>query len=388
LDSVDSTNQLEFELGLTLLAGHPAQRNFDLARIELCLLTGDRESDAGRLAQLFVDVNYCERDATATAREIDARFGSAFVVHAMPIGKLSGGVVLMRVSRLLLHGDHFTDVDEFLEVARRRAYAAGDVAMEGDALRLIVLSNLWQGSLERAEEALRRHDELSDAVARHLVLGSSDLLIAQNRLDEALRRFGWSELDCLVDPLDYANALVERGRLLIAAARADEAIDVFVRAKAVANRAGLNLGVLVPWRPAMAEALAALGHWDQATTLAGEHLDEARAFGSRRCLGVALRTMALATRDSAERVHWLTESVEILDGSPSRLESAGALVELGALLVARGDRDAARLVLQQGLTLASACKAVRLEKIAEAHLSSLGARPVLDGDVGVAFVYS
>ena len=36
-------------------------------------------------AQLFVDVNRCEKDPTATAREIAARFGSAFVAHSMPV---------------------------------------------------------------------------------------------------------------------------------------------------------------------------------------------------------------------------------------------------------------------------------------------------------------
>ncbi len=81
---VDPTNQLQFELGLTLLAGHPAQRNYDLARIEMCLVTSDPASDAGRLAQLFVDVNYCERDATATAeRDCRAiRFGVRRALHA------------------------------------------------------------------------------------------------------------------------------------------------------------------------------------------------------------------------------------------------------------------------------------------------------------------
>jgi tetratricopeptide (TPR) repeat protein len=384
---VDPTSQLQFELALTLLSGHPAQRNFDLARIEMCLVSSDPASDAGRLAQLFVDVNYCERDATATASEIAERFGSAFVAHSMPIGDLAGEVVLMRVSRLLLHSDHFTDVDEFLEVARRRAYAAGDVAMEGDALGLIVRSYLWRGSLEGADEALRRHDELSDSVARPVV-GSSELLVAQGRLDEALRRFGVKELDRIVDPLDYANALIERGRLLSATARADEAIDVFVRAKSVADRAGLHLQVLVPWRPSMAEALAALGHWDQATTLAREHLDQARAFGARRCLGVALRTMAAVTRESDARVTWLTESIEVLNGSASPLELAGALVDLGALMVTRGDHDSARSSLDQGLTLASASKAEGLVRIAEAHLASIGSRPGPTADVEVAFVYS
>jgi len=283
-----------------------------------------------------------------------------------------------------LHSDHFADADEFLEVARRRAYAAGDAAMEGDALRLIVLSSLWRGSLERGDEALRRHDELT----AHPVVGSSGLLVAQGRLDDALRRFGVKELDHIVDPLDHANALVERGRLLSATARADEAIEVFLRAKAVADRAGLRLGVLVPWRPSMAEALAALGHWDQAMTLASEHLDQARAFGARRGLGVALRTMAVVTQDGDARLTWLTESIDVLDGSASRLELAGALIDLGSLMVERGDRDGARASLDQGRTLASACKAEGLVRIAEAHLASIGTRFGDVNDVEVAFVYS
>jgi tetratricopeptide (TPR) repeat protein len=384
---VDPTRQLQFELGLTLLSGHPAHGNFDLSRIEMCLVSSNQTSDAARLAQLFVDVNYCEKDATATANEIVERFGPSFVAHSMPVGDPAGEVVLIRVSRLLLHSGHFTEVDEFLEVARRRAYAAHDVAMERDALRLIVLSNLWRGSVQRADEALRRHDELGDAVAGP-VIGSSEVLVAQDRLDEALRRFGVKELERIVDPLDYANALVERGRLLCVTARADEAIDVFLRAKAVANRAGLHLEVLVPWRPSMAEALAGLGHWDQATTLASEHLDQARAFGARRILGAALRTMAAVTRESDARLAWLTESIEVLDGSASRLESAGALIDLGALLVERGDHDSARSFLEQGSMLASECKAEVLVRIAQAHQAVLGARPGHVGDVEAAFVYS
>jgi tetratricopeptide (TPR) repeat protein len=275
-----------------------------------------------------------------------------------------------------------------LEVARRRAYSAGDVALEDDALRLIVLSTLWQGSLERAEEALRRHDELRDSSTRQPVVGSSELLIARDRLDEALRRFGWNELDRIVDPLEYAKALVERGRLLSAAARADEAFEVFERAKGVAQRAGINLEALVAWRPSMAESLAALGHWEQAVTLASEHLHVARAFGARRGLGVALRTMAAVTRESDPRVEWLTEAVEVLDGSSLQLEWAGALIDLGALMVERPEPDSARQVLEQGLTIALACKAERLQRIANEHLSSIGVGPDTVGEVGVAFVYS
>ena len=138
----------------------------------------------------------------------------------------------------------------------------------------------------------------------------------------------------------------------------------------------------------MAEAVAGLGHWDQAVTLASEHLHAARAFGAQRILGAALRTMAVVTRDLDERVKLLTQSLEVLDGSPARLDTAGALIDLGSLMSGRDDLEGARTLLEEGFALATACKASRLVKVAEAHLSSLGARSVSDGDVGVAFVYS
>ena len=166
LGSVDPTSQLEFELGLTLLAGHPAQRNFDLSRIEMCLVTPDESPTPGAWRNCSSTSTAAKRTRPRRPREIAARFGSAFVAHSHADRRPRRRSFLMRVSRLLLHSEHFTDVDEFLEVVRRRAYAAGDVAMEGDALRLIVLSNLLQGSIERADEALRRHDELADAASR------------------------------------------------------------------------------------------------------------------------------------------------------------------------------------------------------------------------------
>ena len=67
--------------------------------------------------------------------------------------------------------------------------------------------------------------------------------------------------------------------------------------------------------------------------------------------------MAAVTKESDERVTWLTESIDVLDASASPLELAGALIDLGALTVERGDLEGARRLLDQGLTLASASKA-------------------------------
>jgi hypothetical protein len=257
-----------------------------------------------------------------------------------------------------------------LEVARRRAYSAGDVTLEDDALHLMVLSKLWQGSLDEADEALRRHDELSGAFLPHPVVGSSDLFLAHDRTEEALRRFKSIDLDRIIDPLECALAHVERGRLFVAATRLDDGLDEFMRAKSVTERAGLN-EVLVAWRPSMARALASLDIWQKATTLASEHLDAARTFGAPRSLGCALRAMADVTRDREERFTWLSESLKVLADTPSRLETAEVAIELGALLIERRDLESASVYLGQGVTLAVECKSERLVRLAEAQLGVL-----------------
>jgi DNA-binding CsgD family transcriptional regulator len=382
--AVDPTSRLRFELGLTLLSGHPAQRSYDVSRIEGFVDSSDEESGAGRLARLFLDVLRSEKDVTMTAADVAQRFGSVFVTNGIPIGDFSGKVILMRACRLLLHSDQFAIVDEFLEVTRRRAYSVGDEALEDEALRLTVLSKLWQGSLDEADEAVRRLDALGNSYAERHVVGSLDLLLAHDRSDEALRRLSSTEPKRIVDPLECALAHVERGRLFAAVGRPEEALREYRRAKAVMERAGLTSEVLVAWRPAMARALSSLGSWDEAQAMARDHVAAARAFGARRTLGTALRAMADVTRDSYERFTWLSESLTFLDESPSKLEAAGVMIDLGALLVERRNLDDARPLLERGLALATACKSERLVRAATSHEAPRGARPRPAGATGVA----
>jgi DNA-binding CsgD family transcriptional regulator len=71
----------------------------------------------------------------------------------------------------------------------------------------------------------------------------------------------------------------------------------------------------------------------------------------------------------------LTEAVELLDGTPARLEQARALVNLGAGLRRRDQPIAARTPLATGLDLAHRCGAVSLAEAARAELVATGARP-------------
>jgi len=383
LNAVDTTLQLEFELGLTLLSGHPAQQNYGVARIGALVATSDPRTTASRAARVFLDLLQFESDPKVSADGVIQVLVAAFQSDQMPVGGFASEVILTRACRMLLNADEFARVDQILEMACWHARAVGDLAGEDDALRLVVLSKLWQGSLDEADEARRRHDELGARVPPRHLIGGSDLLLAHGRADEALSRYGAAELERIVDPLDRACAHVERGRLYEALDRTDEALDECYRAKETAERAGIYNEILVAWRPLAARALASVGRWDEAKELASSHLGAARAFGARRSLGAALRAMADSIQDLDERVNWLIESVKVLDESPARLEMAAAMIDLGVSLVERRDAETARALFQRSATIAVACRAERLVEIANSNLRSLGSRPRQLGSTGM-----
>jgi DNA-binding CsgD family transcriptional regulator len=375
LSALDPTLQLEFELGLTLLSSQPAQHDFGVARIGALVATSDPDTSASRAARIFLELLHFESDATVSVEQVVEELVGVFNSDRMAPGGFASEMILTRACRLLLYADEFERVDRILEMASWHARALGDVAGEDDAMRLVVLSKLWQGSLDEADQASGRHDELAAAVPLRPIVGVTDLLIAHGRAEEALARFGATGLEGIADPLERAVAHVERGRLFKVLDRVDETLDECYRAKAIAEHAGLDNEILVAWRPLAARALASAGLWDAAQELASAHLLAARTFGACRSLGAALRAMAESTRDLDERVNWLIEAVKVLDDSPARLETAGALCDLGVALVERGDPETARALFQQSATLAVACRAEELAQSANAHLRALGSKP-------------
>lgn len=67
--------------------------------------------------------------------------------------------------------------------------------------------------------------------------------------------------------------------------------------------------------------------------------------------------------------------MSVLEASPSRLELARSLVELGAALRRANCRVAARDPLRRGLELAHECGATAIEEQARTELGATGARP-------------
>ncbi len=76
-----------------------------------------------------------------------------------------------------------------------------------------------------------------------------------------------------------------------------------------------------------------------------------------------------------KRLRTLREAVDLLEGSPARLEHARALVELGGALRHARRSAESRAPLQAGLELAVACGAVRLAARARDEVSAAAGRP-------------
>jgi DNA-binding CsgD family transcriptional regulator len=166
--------------------------------------------------------------------------------------------------------------------------------------------------------------------------------------------------------------LYSLGRVRLAEARAGEGIALL---RECGRRLGewgiLNPGA-IPWRAALAPALAAAGDVEEAAALAGEELELARRFEVPRELGMALRAAALVAGGDVEL---LREASDVLADSPSPLEHARALTDLGAALRRGGHRTDAREPLRVGLYLALRCGATALGERAHGELIAAGARP-------------
>jgi len=172
----------------------------------------------------------------------------------------------------------------------------------------------------------------------------------------------------------YNWSLFARGRLALAQGRPERALeDLLECGRRQLAVPAPNPGVLA-WRSEAALAAQRSGRAEQARELAQEELGLARAFGSPRALGVALRAAGLVAEES-ERLGLLSEAVAALERSPAQLELARALIDLGAAQHAAGQRTLARETLRTGLDIAHHSGAAALAAAARAQLVAAGARP-------------
>jgi hypothetical protein len=168
--------------------------------------------------------------------------------------------------------------------------------------------------------------------------------------------------------------LAHRGRVQVVLDQLEQGVADLLDADRRMEAGGCQLSVLCDWVQPTAAALVRLGRRDEATALAARELEEARAFGAPRRLGMALSTCGQLD-PGKQGLELLLEAVDTLAPSPARLEHARALVNLGAGLRERGRPGEGREPLARGLDLADRCGAVVLAERAHGELLAVGARP-------------
>jgi DNA-binding CsgD family transcriptional regulator len=273
------------------------------------------------------------------------------------------------------------DLDDVLVVFEdvlAEAHRRGSMADFATAKVFRAQALVWRGDLGEAEAESR--DALGVAAtwgatarfAGHAMAFLADSLMEQGRVDDAAgilsRAASLPETARMLYLSDSAARLrILRGDL---AGGVAELLDAGRRFDSVQTRSP----ALVAWRSSAALALLTLGDRDQARRLAEEELELARAWGAPRALGAALRAAGVidgGTRGLAR----LGDAVEVLSGSPAKLEHAKARTELGAALRRVGQRAQAREHLRRAVELANICGAMPLAARAETELLATGARP-------------
>jgi ATP/maltotriose-dependent transcriptional regulator MalT len=193
------------------------------------------------------------------------------------------------------------------------------------------------------------------------------------------------EAATLIDELDEsrdlsggypaANLWFARARCRMAQGRTEDAVDDFREAGRRLSAFGAINPAVVPWRSHLALALLEVDQAVEASRLAAEELELARAFGAPRALSVSLRGMA-RVQSGNEEIGLLGEAAEVIEDSPAQLERARVHYQLGvALRRERSRPDAAREPLRLAVDLAHRCGAHALEDEALDELRATGARP-------------
>ena len=225
-----------------------------------------------------------------------------------------------------------------------------------------------RGSVERAQEA-----NLPFAVLSTLWYCA----------DVLLERPDVADLAALVEAIDPgplaeiqggALFIQTRGLLRFAAGDRDGAISDLRHAGSVTTRLAYGSWFAYAWRP-MLSGMLGPSEREEALALADGELEDARRSNGARRIGVAARARGLLEQDRDTGFAYLEEAVNVLDGTPARLEYARALVELGAARRRTGELAAARVPLRDGLDLATSCGAIRLAERARVELEAAGARP-------------
>jgi DNA-binding CsgD family transcriptional regulator len=316
--------------------------------------------------------------ANMPAAEAVALARRALADGALLPGEISSGPYIL-ASIVLATADQDEAVSGF-EAAVADAHRRGSIIAFAAAKAHRAETFLFRGDLHEAEaearDAFVACDTWGMSAAFPGLLASflGESLMEQGRLEEAAAVMSRGEAAEVSEMLRADVFLDRRARLHLfrgdLARGVEEMLDAGRRFEAVGGRNP----AFMPWRSQAALALLQLDRPEEATALAQEELELARVWGAPRALGAALQAAGLV-EGGAEGMALLQEAVEVLAGSPAKLEQAKARTELGAALRRANQRAKAREQLRRAVELATICGASPLAARAESELLATGARP-------------
>jgi DNA-binding CsgD family transcriptional regulator/tetratricopeptide (TPR) repeat protein len=288
----------------------------------------------------------------------------------------AGGGPLIRAGMVLAMADE-DDALALYDAVLTEARLRGSATAFASAKFFRAQALLFRGDLAEAEveaaEAFAACREWGFHLLDAFIYIQADALMEQGRLDEAASVFVEAGDPPPEDAPTYAFRS-SRARLLILRGDLAGGLQQMIEAGGGFEAGGGRNPAFMPWRSLAALTLLQLGRPEEAAPLAREELELARTWGAPRALGAALRAAGLV-EGGREGIALLQEAVELLAGSPAKLEQAKARTELGAALRRANQRAKARDQLRRAVELATICGATPLAARAESELLATGARP-------------
>jgi DNA-binding CsgD family transcriptional regulator len=349
------------------------------ARAERRLAELFEDAQAGRLTDKVLLANV----AVAASSRAPSSQGAKLAERALAGGELVRGrdpLPICFATSALIFSDRLVEARQAWDQALAEATRKGSRLMFSFA-SLFRSHIQWRiGSIPEAEADARAALELEGVREGPLglpfaVASLVDALIERGELDEAERALVESgTAGPMPEMLHLTFVLDSRARLRLAQGRPREALDDLRECARMLEGWNMRNPGRSPWRAGAALALLSLGEREEAIRIALEEVELAKRFQLPRELGIALRSAGLAAGGD-RGVELLTEAVQVLEGSPSPLEHARALTDLGAALRRSGHRSDARAPLRRALELAHRCGATALAKRAHEELLATGARP-------------
>lgn len=223
-----------------------------------------------------------------------------------------------------------------------------------------------------AVEFAEQGERAPGAPLAYIALGT--VLLSQGRTERAEAAFDRAARPGLERHIwEWHHYLYAKGRARRERGDLDGALEAWLRCGRSLEEAGVTNPVLAPWWLPATHTLVGQGRTREAADLVARTEPWVRRWGTPRAQGLGLLAAGIVAEGRA-RLDLLAEAVDVLAGSPARLEHAKAAYQLGCELLRHDDARGARRHLRKAIELATRCGYPMLSERARRLLVTAGGR--------------